>query len=103
MGVDVSAKIVYGFEVDGSEYGDYQNFCDEREEDLSDYFIFLNDYALDYGGIFGIELKSTDQAVEIDEISVTKEDAKAMLEEWRTAFPQRANEQPRFLLVCQWW
>jgi hypothetical protein len=103
MGVDVSAKIVYGFEIDGDEFCRYQAYCDARGEDLSDYFIFLNDYAMDYGGVFGLELKSTEQSTEIAEINVTKEAATAMLKEWHNAFPQRADEQPKFLLVCQWW
>jgi len=103
MGVDVSALIVYGFQIDGDEYGDYKNLCDEREEDLSDYFIFINDYALDYGGVFGISLQGTDTVCEVHEYSISKQTAEAMLKEWRNAFPQRANEQPKFLLVCQWW
>ena len=103
MGVDVSALIVYGFEIDGDEFCKYQEYCNAHDEDLSDYFIFLNDYAMDYGGVFGISLQGTDTVCEVHECSVSKQAVAAMLKEWRSAFPQRANEQPKPLLVCQWW
>lgn len=104
MGVDVSAKIMYGFYLSNDEYIDYSHKCDAEDRDTSDFCCYVNHYADDSDVIFGVNIESTSYIASIDMANkVDKDKWENCLNEWKEDFPDRANDIPECFLVCSWW
>lgn len=104
MSVDVSARIVYGFILSDEEYDEYYDRCEEEDRDTSEFCHYINSYAYSSDGFFGVSIDSTDYHTSINKINgYDIEEWERCLAEWKKDFPDRADEEPEYFLICQWW
>jgi len=106
MSVDVNAVLGYGFILDHEEYNTYKNKCDEKELDVSDYCWWVNSYLDDSEVFYGIVIESTDYITTFDKelFNMIDEDKWAeCYRQWCEDFPDKKNEEPKYVLISNWW
>ena len=104
MSVDVSAKIVYGFILSHEEFKEYDDRLAEQGIEVSDFCFYANSYDEESDVIFGITVEGTDYIESINKINgYDVELWERCLADWKADFPDRADEEPGYFLVCKWY
>lgn len=105
MSVDYSAILGYGFLITNDEAYDYRDKLEEKEEEQSDFFLWINDYSDSSYCFFGVIAYSTDHITSLDRTTdpIDPEKWDACYSDFLEAFPEKQNEKPQFYLICGVW
>ena len=104
MSVDVSARLVYGFVLSHDEYEEYYNRMDAQGMDTSDFCSRINSYVSDSDVVYGVTVEDTDYYEPISKINgYDVNQWERCLADWKADFPDRADEEPSYFLVCKWY
>lgn len=106
MSVDCSARIIYGYAMTIDEFSEYEKRCEKAGYDPWEGCCRVNEYDNDSDIIFGISVDNTETYTSLCKKNwsiIENQWQTNYAQSWRELMPERADKEPTYYLVSNWW